>query len=153
MSKIILSIEEAQNNYFNFSGTDRDTPYHIIIKQINFDFYTKQLDYEIQEIRRIRQQISAENGNNLKAVAKYCGVSRGKYPHNGRPAHYAFAQTCQMNGPGCPVSADFCEQKFTLSPMALRCLHSKECPATGDYSPPSSTLLGSQRRIAFRIYG
>jgi hypothetical protein len=28
-------------------------------------------DYEIQEIRRIRQQISAENGNNLKAVAKY----------------------------------------------------------------------------------
>ncbi|RKZ86845.1 MAG: hypothetical protein DRR19_14385 [Candidatus Parabeggiatoa sp. nov. 1] len=28
-------------------------------------------DYEIQEIRRIRQQISSENGNNLKAVAKY----------------------------------------------------------------------------------
>ncbi len=28
-------------------------------------------DYEIQEIRRIRQQISSENGNDLKAVAQY----------------------------------------------------------------------------------
>ncbi|EDN66092.1 hypothetical protein BGP_2210 [Beggiatoa sp. PS] len=28
-------------------------------------------DYEIEEIRRIRQQISAENGNNLEAIAKY----------------------------------------------------------------------------------
>lgn len=28
-------------------------------------------DYEIQEIRRIRQQIAAENGNNLKAIVEY----------------------------------------------------------------------------------
>jgi len=28
-------------------------------------------DYEIEEIRRIRQQISAENGNNLEAIVKY----------------------------------------------------------------------------------
>ncbi len=28
-------------------------------------------DYEIQEIRRIRQQISSENGNDLNMVAQY----------------------------------------------------------------------------------
>jgi hypothetical protein len=28
-------------------------------------------DYEIQEIRRIRQQIAAENGNNLQAIVEY----------------------------------------------------------------------------------
>jgi len=28
-------------------------------------------DYEIQEIRRIRQQIATENGNNLQAIVEY----------------------------------------------------------------------------------
>jgi hypothetical protein len=46
-------------------------------------------DYEIQEIRRIRQQISAENGNNLKAVAKYYRQIEEELKNSGK---YRFVQ-------------------------------------------------------------
>ncbi len=72
-------------------------------------------------------------------------MSRGKYPHNGRPAHYAFAHTCQMNSPGCPVSADFCEQKSTLSPMARSASPLKSAQLPGTTRPRLSALPGSQR--------
>ena len=41
-------------------------------------------DYEIQEIRRIRQQISSENKHDLKAVAEYYRQIEKELRNSGR---------------------------------------------------------------------